>query len=200
MLAKILLSSKRGRSLVKQLGDKRALDVIADISEYLDRGNIIVDVGAGTCQITELLLKDGFDVTPVDVDNLSCVEGIEPILFDGQHLPFTGGSFDLALLINVLHHVRDPDELLQETARVASCMIVHEDIYTSKTQEYLTKAMDSILNLEFIGHPHSNRNDQEWRDTFVRLNLRLKASKYKKFWSIFSNATYLVGIVTKKRP
>ena len=82
--------------------------------------------------------------------------------YDGRLLPFPDDSFDVALLITVLHHTKKPIEILKEAIRVAPRIIVMEDLYKNLLQKYLTFAMDSLLNLEFFGHPHTNMTQEQW--------------------------------------
>jgi SAM-dependent methyltransferase len=163
------------------------------VKPYLTARERVVDVGAGTCQVAAALHGLEIDIVPVDVHDLSCVDDLTPTLYDGTYLPFDSASFDVALLVNVLHHVSDPDRMLLEAMRVADRIIIHEDIYRSPTQRRLTELMDSITNMEFIGHPHSNRDDAGWRRTFARLGLTVLDAKYRSFWKVFVNATYHVA-------
>jgi SAM-dependent methyltransferase len=47
--------------------------------------------------------------------------------FDGKSVPFDNGSFDVVMLVDVLHHTDDPIGLLREAVRVARQAIVIKD-------------------------------------------------------------------------
>jgi ubiquinone/menaquinone biosynthesis C-methylase UbiE len=126
----------------------------------------------------------------VDVSDLSFVDSIRPVLFDGNTLPFADNTFEVVLLIHVLHHTTNPEQLLAEAARVACRIVVVEDIITNPFQRTVTYFADSLLNLEFHGHPHSNKNDGEWRELFTELGLQLLDTKRNRFMGIFKHATY----------
>ena len=49
---------------------------------------------------------------------------------------------------------------------------------------------DSLLNKEFIGHPHSNKRDREWHKLFKKLNLKVEKKEYTKAYGFLQNATY----------
>jgi SAM-dependent methyltransferase len=193
MLSELLVRVPAGRRLVLRLGRTRSLDILDDLSTLLPRHGRILDIGAGSCDVASRLVGAGHDVTPLDVRDLSCVDGLTPVLYDGVRIPFEAARFDLALLINVLHHVDRPELLLSEAARVATRVVVQEDIYSSRWQRFVTLLMDSALNLEFIGHPHQNRDDAGWRAAFAALGLTLEEARYKTFWRFFSSATYALG-------
>lgn len=194
MLTELLVRSALGRATVLRLGAQRTRDIVGDVRPHLSRGDSIVDIGAGTCDVAAALRSDGFAVTPIDVRDLSCVPGLRPRLYDGRTLPFEARSFSVGLLSNVLHHVPDPEALLLEGARVARRLLVLEDVYDDDRGRRLTQLMDSALNLEFFGHPHSNRSDSEWRATFLRLGLRLVDARTKRFWRVFQGAVYVVDV------
>ena len=164
--------------------------VYKKIKPYLKKGDKILDIGAGSCQISEMLIKNGFDVVPLDIRNLSVVDGLSPVIYDGENIPFKNDYFDVSLLITTLHHVKEPESFLKEAKRVSKGLIIIEDIYHGPIQKYLTYIMDNVVNIEFFGHPHSNKNDNEWKNTFKKLGLSLKDSKYEKFWGIFWSAVY----------
>ncbi|MFH1451515.1 MAG: class I SAM-dependent methyltransferase, partial [bacterium] len=147
--------------------------MVKEIRSFLSKNSKILDIGSGTCNICEVLRKNGHDVTPLDIQNLSFTDSIRPILYDGIKIPFDDDKFDISLIITVLHHTAEPDKILEEAARVSKQIIIIEDIYTNVIHKYLTYFFDSLLNLEFVGHPHTNKSDKQWKVTFNELGLKL---------------------------
>ena len=189
-LVNTLQNTRILRRVVYRLGCVKAVLFVHYFEDYLSREDSILDIGAGTCNFSELLMKRGFDVTAVDVCDLSFVDGIRPVIFDGDTLPFADRAYDVALLIHVLHHTDDPERLLAEAARAARRIVIVEDIITNPVQKYVTYYADSLLNLEFHGHPHSNKSDSEWQQLCDQLDLRLLDTRYNRFMGIFKHATY----------
>lgn len=187
--SKLLRKNGFLREKIISLSEARATKVANDMDKYLRPGNKILDIGAGNCNICEVLMKDNFIVTAADTKNLSLVKNIKPIICDGEDLPFGDNEFDVALLLFVLHHCCNPEKVLSEAARVSKQLIIMEDIYSSIFQKYLTIAIDSLLNQEFIGHPHSNKNDTEWKELFKNLGLALESSEYKN-WFLLKHVAY----------
>ena len=68
-----------------------------------------------------------------------------------------------------------------------------EDIYTTLFQKYITFAADSINNWEFIGHPHSNKTDAEWRALFKKHDLIIESVEYYQFLLFFTQVTYVLS-------
>jgi ubiquinone/menaquinone biosynthesis C-methylase UbiE len=115
----------------------RVQEKLAEIGSHLALADRVLDVGAGNCILCQELGRRGHDVTPVDVTNLSFVDAIVPVTYDGTTLPFADDSFDVALVITVLHHATDPDAVLGEVRRVARRIIVIEEIYENALEKYL---------------------------------------------------------------
>ena len=150
---------------------------VSHIDHLLPDTGSILDIGSGRGVVTSILRDRGFVVTPLDVRDRSMERELAPVVYDGTVIPFPDDAFDCALLLTVLHHTPDPDAVLREASRVARRIIIIEDVYTNTLQKYLTFFTDSLFNLEFRGHPHSNRTDAEWRRTFERLGLTLAADE-----------------------
>jgi ubiquinone/menaquinone biosynthesis C-methylase UbiE len=154
---------------------------LSHIKKYLNKSDKILDIGSGPGSVYMLLKKKGFNVVPVDVQDLSFTNEAKPIIYNGEKLPFKNGNFDVALILTVLHHTPYPERIVLEAMRVAKRIIVIEDVYYNKIQKYLTYFLDSFLNLEFLGHPHSNKDDNGWQALFRRLGLKLNGMQHKRF-------------------
>jgi hypothetical protein len=98
----------------------------------------------------------------------------------------------VALVITVLHHAPDPDAVLAEVSRVSRRIIVIEEIYENGVEKYFTYAVDSLFNLEFFSHPHSNRTDSEWRKAFQKLRLDVGAAVYSRSLGLLRRVTYVL--------
>jgi 2-polyprenyl-3-methyl-5-hydroxy-6-metoxy-1,4-benzoquinol methylase len=140
----------------------RTGEKIEEIVPHLRPNDRVLDVGAGNCVLCQRLHARGYQVVPLDLANLRFIDEIRPVVYDGVKIPFGDGEFDAALVITVLHHIPDPDAALAEIARTARRLIVIEEIYDSAFVKYYTYAIDSLFNLEFFGHPRSNRTDAGW--------------------------------------
>jgi len=67
--------------------------------------------------------------------------------FDGKSIPYGKDSFDVVMLIDVIHHADQPITLLRDAARVARQAILIKDHLVEGTFAYLTlQLMDWIGN------------------------------------------------------
>jgi SAM-dependent methyltransferase len=176
------------------LGKQRAKDIFNKISPFLSQGDKLLDIGAGNCVVCEFLRERKFDIVPIDIKNISFVKGIEPIIYNGEKIPFDDKSFDKSLILTVLHHTPEPEEILLEAKRVSKKIIVIEDVYNNKFHKYLTYFFDSLINWEFVGHPHSNKSDAEWRFLFKKMGLNLLDVSYGYSFVVFKHATYYLEV------
>ena len=163
---------------------------IKRISEYISPEDKILDIGTGPGSVCLLMNRKGYNLTPVDVIDQSLSPEVDPEIYDGKNLPYRNNSFDSALILTVLHHTPNPREVLLEAKRVSKKIIIIEDVFRNPVQKYLTFFVDSIVNLEFSAHPHSNKNDREWKELFIELGLKLKEAKYNRFLLFFRQAVY----------
>lgn len=194
MIVKILQNIPATRRIVWQMGEGRAHDTLGHFEEYLKPGEKLLDVGAGTCNVALLMQDSGYQVTPLDVTDLSFTPKMCPQIYDGQNMPFKDKQFDTAMILTVLHHVpaQNHDQVINEAKRVAKRIIIIEDVHTSTPHKYLTMLMDSMFNLEFIGHPHSNKNHDEWLNFFERHGLKVIATKPLKSFGVLRHRMYLL--------
>ncbi|MCK5044452.1 methyltransferase domain-containing protein [Candidatus Parcubacteria bacterium] len=190
MIIEFLQKNDFCRKVVCRLGEQRAKDLLKEIYRHLDKKESIIDIGAGTCNVCAILTEKQFKVTPLDVKNLSFVDGVEPIIYKTGKIPFRDNSFNVSLILTVLHHTPIPEDIIKEAQRVSKKIIIIEDIYVNIFHKYLTFFADSLLNFEFVGHPHTNKSDKEWKMLFKKLGLQLKGARYRKSFLVFKQAVY----------
>ena len=85
-------------------------------------GQEILDLGCATGNYCLRLSRDGFTVKGADVNreyvDIARSRGVDAYVVDGA-VPFPDRSFDTVLLFEVLEHLQNPGEVLQEAARLA---------------------------------------------------------------------------------
>ena len=168
----------------------RVQEKLQEVMPYLQTSDRVLDTGAGNCVLCEQLRLRGYNVVALDLANLSFVRHVEPIVYDGERMPFDDESFEVAMVITVLHHARNPDAVLAELRRVAKRVIVIEEIYENSFEKYCTYAVDSLFNLEFFNHPRSNRTDAGWRSAFLSLGFDVDAARYSRSLGVLRRVTY----------
>lgn len=153
------------RSLIFRAELGRSQQIIDDFKPWLGNGSVI-DIGTGSGVIAHILKLSDIDIEALDVHDVTVSNLIKPHIYDGEIMPFENNKFETALIVYVLHHTKDPDIIIKEAARLAKRVIVFEDVITTKWNTWLTKFLDSLINLEFFGHPHSNRTHESWLESF----------------------------------
>ncbi len=114
----------------------------------------MLDVGCGDGAIGSLIAELRPDVK---------VHGVEVMVrpgckipctaFDGTILPFADDSFDVCMLVDVLHHTRDIPPLLREATRVSrSFILIKDHLNESLLDSWTLRFMDWVGN-----RPHGVR-------------------------------------------
>lgn len=95
----------------------------ADTLKPAEPGARALDVGCGVGQVVARLADAGFEAHGVDVSepNIERAKKFCPRcqLYDGRKLPFPDAHFASVGALNVLEHVDEPEQFIQELARVA---------------------------------------------------------------------------------
>lgn len=91
----------------------------------------ILDIGTGTGRFAEFFNDAGFNVMGIDVSLPMMAKAREKkfrnlVQADAHHLPFRNETFDGALMIHVLHLVRDWVQVVHEVGRVTRKVVVAE--------------------------------------------------------------------------
>lgn len=163
---------------------------------YIPQSAKLIDIGSGPGSLLHVMRRAGYQIDGLDIRSSAYRDELTPEIYDGLHMPYADNHYDIALLSTMLHHTPDPDHILREAARIAKRLIIIEDVYDGPVMEWLTKRFDSLMNLEFRGHPHSNRTDDAWRESFKAMGFTLTAAHIHPVAGIFRQAVYV--LVTPK--
>lgn len=178
-----------------KLGKVRAYRFVRLFEDKIRKGEKILDLGAGSGQIAQILHDNGVKVTLVDIQDYNQTN-LPLILYNGQKLPFKDNSFDWAILISVLHHCENPTLVLREAKRVSQKIILIEDIYSNWWNKLFLEFNDWLFNLPFGREMGKNfKTDLDWKRIFQKLGLKLKGEK--QGWTILHLAKLKIYFLEK---
>ncbi len=152
--------------------------MLKDLATLLPSGDCrILDIGAGSGLIAETIaaMFPGKTVTAVDVTNRILPTVRIPFrTFDGQVLPFEAGSFDCALLCNVLHHVKTDQRqgLLREILRVTGGgpLVIKDHLAETRLDHVKLAWLDFAGNAPFGGMVRAwYLGGRDWNELFAEL-------------------------------
>lgn len=105
--------------------------LLTTMKELFAGSHTILDVGTGTGRFAKYFQDAGFQVVGIDLSLSMMAKAREKNLrnllqADAHHLPFRDGTFDGAIMIHVLHLVRDWVQVVHEVGRVSKKVAVAE--------------------------------------------------------------------------
>lgn len=131
----------------------------AGLSEagHLRPGDRILDLGAGTGRFSRLAAEAG-EVVAADLslDMLARARGKGPFALvraDARALPFREQTFDLVLLVMVLHQLADYPRALREVARVSRRVAIATSDMRTRSMGLLDEAFPSLLAIDRARFP-----------------------------------------------
>jgi len=144
------------------------------IAKRLPENSRVLDVGCGDGFIARQIQEKRTDIDIQGTDVLARPKTYLPVKpFNGRKLPYADGSFDAAILVDVLHHTHNPAGLLREAVRVSRRLVILKD-HTLKG----ALARPILLYLDWVGNaphgvsiPANYWPEMRWKQTFDRLNL-----------------------------
>jgi len=142
----------------------RARWTLRHMQPFLRPDDRVLDVGAGDCCLSELIhRKVGCEVVAVDVEDYNTTS-VPLTLYDGTILPFEADSFDVSLLVFVLHHAKDARAVLEEAKRVTRrFVIVFEDMNHTLWDRWSFRGFHRWLEWsQKIPRPHHELSPGDW--------------------------------------
>lgn len=148
--------------------ESRAEEFVRIFAGDLVPGSRILDIGGGWGFYHSPLSSRGHRHWVLDVLRPG-LQKCPAVLYGGERFPFPDKSFDVSLLVTVLHHIPDHEAVIREAMRVTrGVIVVVEDVYRHALGRAWTVLRDQILNLEFFGHPKNFRTAGQWIELFER--------------------------------
>ncbi|GEM_PF-541778 len=197
LLVLLCLPSQKIKSVYTQLDLKEENKRIESIRPFIQAGENILDIGAGSGRFGKKVSEAlSVNVTGVDVCDYSD-HSIPFYVYDGKKLPFSDQSFDTVFFAFVLHHVKDQEILLREACRVArKKIVIFEDTYEYFFEKYFTGWNDYHTNI-FQGWikfkkgffksspsempmPLTFRSVQGWSHFFKKFPVKVLSSEVRK--------------------
>lgn len=141
---------------------------------HVPKGGSVLDVGSGDGYIASRLLREGGAAAVCGVDVLPCAAPLVPMIeFDGEHLPYDDGAFDLVTLVDVLHHTDHPQKLLAEAVRVSRGRVLIKDHYwDTRLDHWILSLADYVGNKpNGVSLPYNFLRMDQWAALFAGLSL-----------------------------
>lgn len=158
----------------KLVFDRRVRVLSAELATRLPENARVLDIGCGSGDMAVAIMAARPDVSIDGVDVLVRPgTAIEVREYDGETIPYPDGSYDVAMLVDVLHHTDDPASVLAEAARVASHGVLIKDHYRDGTVAGLIlRFMDLVGNASHgVRLPYNYLSRTQWGQIWQRLGL-----------------------------
>jgi len=135
----------------------------------------VLDIGCGDGTIAGLLAErrpdlavEGVEVVPRPTCRIPCRA------FDGAKLPFPDRSFEVCLIVDVLHHTTGVTQLLREAVRVSrSCVVLKDHLSESAFDHATLRAMDWVGNRPHgVTITYNYQSLRQWQQHFASCGLQ----------------------------
>jgi len=174
------------------LHKKRAEYIIDKVLPLINKNEKVLDIGSGSGHIGDKISKKA-NVQLLDIDNFNSTK-LPLRIYDGKKIPFKDKSFDVGLILGVLHHCENQEEVIEEAKRVCKRLIIIENIFMNQIQRLVLCFFDSMFNLPAgIKVPFTFRRDGEWRQLFSEVGLKIsEEDEFRSTMLIFKNKLYVL--------
>jgi len=154
---------------------RRVSQLARKIADLLPANAQVLDVGCGDGLLSSEIAKLRTDIRVSGIDVLIRPKSmIRVSQFNGATIPYPDASFDVVLLVDVLHHTDDPTVLLRESKRVARRSIVVKDhTRDGPLAAQRLRFMDWVGNARHgVILPYNYWRKERWRVEFDSLQLK----------------------------
>lgn len=191
----------------KFIYNRRMTQLYNHISSFIKTYNCleILDIGAGDGKIDKMLI-DSNNIQIKGIDVLVRDNTYIPITnYNGEHIDMLDNSINTTMMIDVLHHTKNPSKVFNEAVRVSNEYIIIKDhIVTNKLSYIKLKMMDYVGNKHYsVNLPYNYLTQSEWQSMFKNANIKIVDYKtdlhlYKGlFHLLFDSDLHFIAILKK---
>jgi SAM-dependent methyltransferase len=188
----------------------RRVEVLASaLAAEIPRDAKVLDVGCGSGDMAARIMELRPDVTIEGVDVFVRGETRIPVReYDGDTLPYGDKVFDVAMMVDVLHHTDDPAAVMAEAQRVARKGVLVKDHFKDGFLAGPTlRFMDWVGNAPHgVRLPYNYLTSTEWRSIWSKLHLTPIALKERldiypaPFTWLFDRRLHFVTLLVPAQP
>lgn len=156
-------------------------------------GSTILDVGCDDGIIAQKMMEANPSLKIVGIDIQSHRPSKIPRkIYDGKRIPYPDNSFDVVMVLDVLHHTNDILSMLKEIKRVSRKHIIIKDHMTYGTfSEYMISFADFVSNAPFgIKCAFNFPSPERWDSYFNQLGLKVVEKPDKLSFGFGINEKY----------
>lgn len=154
--------------------DRRVRVLAQHLAPLIPSGAAVLDLGCGDGAIALALAEARPDVQVTGADVLVRPRArIDVLPFDGVRVPVPDRSFDVALMVDVLHHTRAPETLMREALRVTRAgLLVKDHVKKGLLAGPTLRLMDWVGNrYEGVGLTYNYWREERWAEAWRALGL-----------------------------
>ncbi len=151
--------------------------VVKELLKLMPKNARVLDVGCDDGNLAVMLMGKRPDLVIKGVDVQEHREAKIPRkLYDGVNLPYEDDSFDVVMVVDVLHHIKgDIAPLLKEMRRVTrKYVLIKDHMANDRVGKFLLSLADFWANMPFgVGCPFNFQSEEDWHRYFKDLNLKV---------------------------
>lgn len=185
---------------------RRVRVLVTALARHLPQNSRVLDIGCGSGDIAAAIMQLRPDVTIEGVDvHVRPGTAIPVRAFDGYSIDAEDGAFDVAMMVDVLHHTDDPARILAEAARVTKQGVVVKDHFRNGFLAGPTlRFMDWVGNASHgVRLPYNYLPREEWKALWRDLDLTPHAMETEiglypqPFDAVFGRGLHFVTLLAK---